>query len=221
MGHGSTIVLKSIGGAKFTKKRPKGSVIRLTETHVALSGVSGKAGVLNKTPNIILLLFEKIVVGKGNFPDFVFRRIQAKHNYTFNPPMQSYFLQRQLNRIEREAKYYLLQLHCLGADHFPTPELHDLLDRLYEQRQVVAQKLKRQYRFGACAPLLFLIALLAGYFGFRMLGIIALSGVPVLLALYILRTYRLRRDHPTYFRSQDIEKAIRQELRRRAGSSIS
>ncbi len=134
--------------------------------------------------------------------------------------MRSFFLNRQLRRIEREANDDLLQVLELGAHYFSTPELYDLLDRVQEQRQLVSQKLDKLYRFGILTPVFFLATFLASYFQIKLLAILFISAVPVMLVLFSYRSMRLRRDHPTYYDSEAIEKAIRQELHRREGSSI-
>lgn len=131
-----------------------------------------------------------------------------------------YFLDRTLERIEREGNDDLLLVHTLGPQHFSTPDLYDMLEQLEAQKELVARKLSNLYRMGSLIPVFVIATFLASYFKITWLGILFLSAVPILGILFSIRTVRIRRDHPTYYDSQIIEYKIRQELRRRQESSI-
>ncbi len=131
-----------------------------------------------------------------------------------------YFLDRTIERIEREGNDDLLLVHTLGPQDFSTPDLYDMLEQLEGQKETVSNKLSNLYRMGILIPLFVIATFLASHFQVTWLGILFLSAVPILGILFTFRTVRIRRDHPTYYDSQVIEYKIRQELRRRQESSI-
>ena len=131
-----------------------------------------------------------------------------------------YFLDRTLERIEREGNDDLLLVHTLGPRHFPTPDLYDMLEQLERQKEVVSQKLSNLYRMGVFIPVSIIGTFLAGYAQITWLAVLFISAVPILGILFTVRSVRIRRDHPTFYDTQVIENKIRQELKRRQESSI-
>lgn len=130
-----------------------------------------------------------------------------------------YFMDRTLRRIEREANDDLLQVQTLGPQHYSTPELYDLLEQLEEQKGIVSQKFFHVYRIGSLIPVFIIGTFLSTYFEISWLAFMMISCVPLLGIYFTVRSFRIRREHPTYYDSQLIEDKIYQELRRRREES--
>lgn len=130
-----------------------------------------------------------------------------------------FFLERTLKRLEREGNDDLLQVRTLGPEFFTTPDLYELLEKLECQRDVVAKKQYYLKCFGMLLPFSLIGAFLSNYFAVYWLGIALLAAVPLVFGFLMYHTLRIKRQYPTFYDTQHIERSIRQELKRRREES--
>lgn len=135
--------------------------------------------------------------------------------------MKDFFLQRQLNKLEREANDDFLQILSFGARCYPTKELHALLRKLDKEAQRMAYYRRLVFLIGASATLWIAFCFLFQSLDFVIGVYFTLTIVPLTFLafgignVYVNRKFRAVRD------AQLIEKIIVEELdRRRKDASI-
>ncbi len=135
--------------------------------------------------------------------------------------MANFFLQRHINRIEREGNNDLLLILELGPTTYPTHELHQLLNVIERQKEAVHLGHQRLFFVAASISVWIALSFLAAAAGVPQLGYVFLAMIPVACVTLIIGHIILRRKYPTFRHSKAIKQIIQYEIeRRRKESSI-
>jgi len=135
--------------------------------------------------------------------------------------MKNFFLNRQINKIEREGNDDFQQILSFGARCYPTQELHALLRKLDKEAQRMAYYRRLVFLIGGSTTLWIAFCFLFQSLDFSAGIYFTLALVPVTIIafgvgnVYVNRKYKAVRD------AHIIEKIIVEELdRRRKDASI-
>lgn len=135
--------------------------------------------------------------------------------------LQAYLLERQLQRLEREADDDLLQVLEGGPEYYTNHELYGLLDQLRRQTREVNQYNQKRMILGGSISIWIGAGFLCGAFGLRTIGYFFIACVPFSALAFMIATFYLKRRFRTYRHTRLIESIIHQELeRRRKDASI-
>ena len=134
--------------------------------------------------------------------------------------MKDYLLERQLNRLEREANDDFLQIIEGGPEYYSTHELHLLLSRLESTKRSYQRKAQKQLFIGASASIWIFASIICSMLKFPILSYVFLALVPVSIIAFLLASLYAKRKFQvknTFL----VENIILQELeRRRKDASI-
>ena len=134
--------------------------------------------------------------------------------------MKDYLLERQLNRLEREANDDFLQILEAGPEYYSTTELHQLLTRLEETKRTYQKKAQKQLYVGASASIWIFASIVCSLINQHILSYFFLSLVPISIISFLLASLYAKKK----FQQRNtmlIENIILQELdRRRKDASI-
>jgi len=135
--------------------------------------------------------------------------------------MKDFFLNRQLDKIEREASDDFQQILSFGARCYPTKELHELLRRLDKEVQRLAYYRRLVFLTGGSTTLWIAFSFLFQSLDFTLGVYFTLSVVPVTLVAFAFGNIYVNRKFRAIHDSHLIEKIIVEELdRRRKDASI-
>lgn len=135
--------------------------------------------------------------------------------------MKDYFLNRQIERIEREAGNDFLQIRSFGAHCYATRELQELLRRLKQEEQKMIQYRNFIYVIGATSSIWIGLSMVAFAFQYIFIQYLALSLIFSSVLIFIAGLVFLKRKFPTASLAPTLEVIIREELeRRRKDASI-
>ncbi|MBV6654211.1 MAG: hypothetical protein KI786_10670 [Mameliella sp.] len=135
--------------------------------------------------------------------------------------MKQYFLDRQINRIEREANDDYLQILSFGAQCYDTPELQRLLKQLDNKVQLHAYYRRIVFVIGASTTLWIAFCFLFQSLDY-VIGVYAtLAMVPVSIIGFTVGNIVLNKKFKGVRNASLVEKIIVEELaRRRKDASI-
>lgn len=135
--------------------------------------------------------------------------------------MKDFFLNRQIDKIEREASDDFLQILSFGARCYPTKELHALLRRLDKEAQRMAYYRRLVFLIGGSATLWIAFCFLFQSLDFTVGVYFTLAIVPVTLIAFGVGNVYINKKFRAIRNSHLIEKIIVEELdRRRKDASI-
>ncbi len=135
--------------------------------------------------------------------------------------MKNYFLNRQINRIEREANDDFLQILSFGARCYPTKELHQLLRRLDRESQKLAYYRQLVLLCGGAITASIALCFLFQSLGFTVGVYCTLSMIPLSILAFVIGNVLVNRRFRAIKSARLIEKIIVEELdRRRKDASI-
>ncbi|HMQ50392.1 MAG TPA: hypothetical protein PKA00_23485 [Saprospiraceae bacterium] len=135
--------------------------------------------------------------------------------------MKDYLLNRQLERIEREAGNDFLQIRSFGAHCYTTRELQELLMRLQREEQKMIQYRNFIYIIGATSSVWIGLSMIAFSFQYFLIQYLALFLIFFSVLTFIVGLFTLKRKFSVASAADEIEVIIREELeRRRKDASI-
>lgn len=136
--------------------------------------------------------------------------------------MKDFFLNRQINRIEREANDDFLQILSFGAHCYPTRELHQLLGKLEQESQRFTYYRRLLSVVGCTTALWVAFCFLFQSMNFRLGVYLAWALMPLSLAVFVGGIIYVNRKFSSVRDACLVEKIIVEELeRRRKDASIS
>jgi len=135
--------------------------------------------------------------------------------------MKDYFLNRQLERIEKEANDDFAQILEFGAKCYPTRELHQLLHQLDLESYRYLYLRRVLFLIGASTTFWIAFCFLFQSLEFNLGVILTLTIAPLSLLTFILGMIHINKRFSNIRRSEVIERIITEELeRRRKDASI-
>ncbi len=135
--------------------------------------------------------------------------------------MKNFFLNRQINKIEREANDDFLQILSFGARCYPTNELHAILRKLDKASQKLAYYRRLVFLIGGSTTLWIAFCFLFQSLDFTVGIYFTLSMVPVTLIAFSVGHIYINRKYKSVRNAVTVEKIIVEELdRRRKDASI-
>ena len=135
--------------------------------------------------------------------------------------MKDFFLNRQINRIEREANDDFLQILSFGAHCYPTRELHQLLSKLERESQRFTYCRRLLFAIGFIATLWIALCFLFQSVDFRLGIYLAWALMPLSLAAFAGGSVYINQKFNSVRDAHLLEKIIVEELeRRRKDASI-
>jgi hypothetical protein len=135
--------------------------------------------------------------------------------------MKNFFLNRQLNRLEKESNDHLMLLLEVSPEYYTTKELVRLLRELQLKRKLVQEIKRRVFVIGASISIWIGAAFLSQAFDLQLVSYFFLALVPVAIVTFTGGSILVRVRYKFYNHAHIIEKIIKQELeRRRKESSI-
>lgn len=135
--------------------------------------------------------------------------------------MKDFFLNRQLERIEREANDDFRMILSFGAHCYPTKELHQLLRQLEQKMEKLSYYRRILFLTGGTTTLWIALNFLSQAFDFKAGIYLTLSLAPVSIIAFAVGTILVNRRYKSVKQAHQIERIIVEEIdRRRKDASI-
>lgn len=135
--------------------------------------------------------------------------------------MNQFWLNRQIQRLEKEVNDDLLLIMEFGAEAYTTAELMHILEQVSEQKETTTRWQHRLFLVGFSISVWIGSSFLAAALGAQLLSFLFLAGAPLCLTIALMGHLLLRYRFPTYLQSHLVASIIQQELdRRRKDASI-
>ncbi len=135
--------------------------------------------------------------------------------------MKDFFLNRQLERIEREANDDFRMILSFGAHCYPTKELHQLLRQLEQKMEKLSYYRRILFLTGGTTTLWIALNFLFQAFDFKAGIYLTLSLAPVSIIAFAVGTILVNRRYKSVKQAHQIERIIVEEIdRRRKDASI-
>jgi uncharacterized membrane protein YciS (DUF1049 family) len=135
--------------------------------------------------------------------------------------MKDFFLNRQIDRIERSANNDFAQILEFGAKYYPTRELHHLLHQLDLEFYRYVYLKRVMFLIGGSTTFWVAFFFLFQSFDFKLGVFITLFLIPVSLIYFLVGSFYINQRYKPIRQSDLIEKIITEELdRRRKDASI-
>lgn len=129
--------------------------------------------------------------------------------------MKDFFLQRLLQRLEKDGNDDLALIMEFGPNSYSTSELSLILDKVSEQKEIAGRWQHRLFLIGFSVSLWIAASFIAAACHARLLSFLLLAMVPVSLLLALGGHFYLRRTFPAYRNIHLVASIIQQELDRR------
>jgi apolipoprotein N-acyltransferase len=129
--------------------------------------------------------------------------------------MKDFFLQRLLQRLEKDGNDDLVLIMEFGANCYSTQELSAILHQVSEQKEVAGRWQHRLFLVGFSVSFWIATSFIAAACHARLLSFLLLTMVPISLLLALGGHFYLRRMFPAYRNIHLVASIIQQELDRR------
>lgn len=129
--------------------------------------------------------------------------------------MKHFFLDRQLNKLERQANNDLLLLMEVSPEYYSTNELKLLLIELKTKQKQVQKKKDNLFLIGATGFVWMVLYFFTQMMGTPWIELIAIGLIPMSFGTYIIGTIILERRNQFFKYAYHIDKIIRTEIERR------
>ena len=129
--------------------------------------------------------------------------------------MKDFFLQRLLQRLEKDGNDDLALIMEFGANSYSTQELSIILYQVSEQKEIAGRWQHRLFLVGFSVSFWIATAFIAAACQAQLVSFILLAMVPVSLLLALAGHFYLRRMFPAYRNIHLVASIIQQELDRR------
>lgn len=129
--------------------------------------------------------------------------------------MKHFFLDRQLNKLERQANNDLLLLMEVSPEYYSTNELKLLLIELKTKQKQVQKKKDNLFLIGATGFVWMVLYFFTQMMGTPWIELIAIGLIPMSFGTYIIGTIILERRNQFFEYAYHIDKIIRTEIERR------
>ncbi|MGH1434822.1 MAG: hypothetical protein ACRBG0_10215 [Lewinella sp.] len=129
--------------------------------------------------------------------------------------MKDFFLQRLLQRLEKDGNDDLALIMEFGANSYSTEELSIILRQVSEQKEIASLWQHRLFLVGFSVSFWIAVAFIAAACHAQLLSFLLLAMVPVSLLLALGGHFYLRRTFPVYRNIHLVASIIQQELDRR------
>jgi hypothetical protein len=129
--------------------------------------------------------------------------------------MKDFFLQRRLERLEKDSNNDALLIMEFGAQPYTTHELSLILEEINRQKTIATRWQNRLFLVGFSVSIWLATSFLAAAFEARLLSFLLLALVPVSLLVALLGHYFLRQHFPAFRDVHLVASIIQQELDRR------
>lgn len=135
--------------------------------------------------------------------------------------MKDFFLNRQIEQIERSANNDFAQILEFGANYYPTRELHHLLHQLDLEAYRYAYLRRVLFLIGGSTTFWIAFYFLFQSFDFKLGIFITLVLIPISLLYFLAGSFYINQRYKPIQQSDLIERIITEELdRRRKDASI-
>lgn len=129
--------------------------------------------------------------------------------------MKHFFLDRQLNKLERQANNDLLLLMEVSPEYYSTNELKLLLIELKTKQKQVQKKKDNLFLIGATGFVWMVLYFFTQMMRTPWIELIAIGLIPMSFGTYIIGTIILERRNQFFEYAYHIDKIIRTEIERR------
>ncbi len=135
--------------------------------------------------------------------------------------MKNFWLNRRLQRLEKEGNDDLLLIMEFGAEAYSNQELNKILEQVNIQKDITTRWQHRLFLVGFSISVWIGASFLAAALGGRLLSFVLLAIAPFCMMVALIGQLLLRYYYPTYRQSHLVASIIQQELdRRRKDASI-